>query len=325
MDPERVQFVRGVVKQRFNDLRSGNKIADPINVFVKREPLPMKKIEEERYRLISGVSLVDTLVDRILFGWLNRVSLSKLGQTPCMVGWSPVRGGWILLQQAFLGESVACLDKSAWDWTVQGFLIRIMKNIIQRLAFDAPDWWHKMVDLRFDLLFKAGLPTFSFSDGSMAAQLGDGIMKSGCLLTILLNSMAQVVLHIIAANRINLKGDRYLPKAMGDDTVQKWFPDFEEYVKQLETLGVKVKGVKKRAWIEFCGVCIANNTCIPSYWKKHLFNSQYIDLNLALPSYIAFYANEPEVRTYFQRLALRMAPNGYLSTDEAYSILNSSV
>lgn len=65
-DPERVSLVRLAVWDRFNNLVSGNLQCDPIKVFVKQEPHKRKKLDEGRLRLISSVSLIDTIIDRIL-------------------------------------------------------------------------------------------------------------------------------------------------------------------------------------------------------------------------------------------------------------------
>ena len=70
---------------------------DPIKVFVKQEPHKMSKIKQERYRLISGVSLVDTLVDRLLLQWLAQNVVEHVGETPSRIMISSIVGNFKLI------------------------------------------------------------------------------------------------------------------------------------------------------------------------------------------------------------------------------------
>lgn len=113
-DTFRVSALEFMVRERWNALGK----SDPLKVFVKQEPHKMAKIQEGRYRLISAVSLVDTMIDRILFRTMWAKALSKPLRTPSAVGWVPLSGGWRSIRQMLPGRTVA-IDKSAWDWTVQ--------------------------------------------------------------------------------------------------------------------------------------------------------------------------------------------------------------
>lgn len=62
-----------------------------------------------------------------------------------------------------------CVDKSAWDWTVQGWVVDAWKIALKRLCV-APE--------RFVALFESAV--FRFHDGTRVQQDGKGIMKSGC-------------------------------------------------------------------------------------------------------------------------------------------------
>lgn len=73
------------VTERIQSLLSGEMEADDIKVFVKQEPHSWEKISEGRFRLISAVSMVDTMVDRIVFGDLVDRVLATAGETPVMI------------------------------------------------------------------------------------------------------------------------------------------------------------------------------------------------------------------------------------------------
>lgn len=321
-DPTRVEYVRATVLERIEALRNDS-YADPLKVFIKKEPHKISKIQDGRLRLISAVSLVDALVDRILFGWLLRRALSTVGKTPCLLGWSPVRGGWRYIYQRFGDRPVACLDKSSWDWTVQKWLVQLWFKFVVGLAVNAPDWWLQLAAERFEHLFCTS--NFFFADGTIVKQKHPGIMKSGCLLTLILNSVGQSLLHYVAALRLNMSPTRHQPISVGDDTTQISFEQLQEYVREIEKLGAKVKGFKVRNWVEFCGFAFAGGTCIPAYWEKHLFKICYGNIEDKITSYQAIYANEPVMFKYMNGIAASIDPGLVLSGVEARAIMNGDL
>lgn len=318
---ERVAMVRAATWYRMQALLRGEAESDDINVFVKQEPHKLSKIAEERYRLISGVSLVDTMIDRVLFGWLNRVVLNNVCATPCFVGWSPIRGGWRYVYERFKGHKVACLDKSSWDWTVQEYLVDMWFDFICGLAAGHREWWLKLARSRFDRLFVD--PVYQFKDGTRVQQRYPGIMKSGCLLTLFLNSVGQSLVHYLANIRMGVSPYINQPICVGDDTVQRTPDDLEEYVRSIETTGAKVKGFKVRRWVEFCGFFYAKETCAPAYWQKHLYKLCYGDLSLKLEMYQVLYANEPVMFKLLHDLAVQVDPALAMTSLEAKFIFNT--
>lgn len=320
MDPDRLTYVRAVVRQRMLSLLE-NPVADPLNVFVKPEPHSAKKMEEGRYRLISAVSLVDTLVDRVLFGWLGRAALETVGRTPCLVGWSPISGGWRQLKALYRGR-VLCLDKSAWDWSVQSWMVDMWRSFVKQLAYGHSDWWGRMVDERFRLLFEDA--TFQFKDGTRVSQGSPGIMKSGCYLTIILNSVGQSFVHYLANMAIGKEPTQGQPHTIGDDTVQSATEDIDDYVRAIKDLGFRVKGARVRDNPEFAGFCFGS-TCWPAYWQKHLFSLTYVDdLEEVLRSYMPLYVNEPVMFNLLRRVAFELNPATVLTVGECREIMNGA-
>lgn len=320
LDPERVALVRQAVYNRYKQLINGEAVADPLNVFIKPEPHKERKLQQRRYRLISAVSLVDTMVDRVLFGWLQRKALAVVGSTPCLCGWTPLRGGWRYVAGRFVNETVACLDKSSWDWTVQAYMVDLWLEFIKSLAVAHSAWWSKAAEVRFRMLFEDAV--FQFKDGQRVRQMTRGIMKSGCLLTLILNSVGQSFLHYLAMIRLGENPMSKQPICVGDDTVQVSMPNLEEYVRLIEELGAKVKGFKVQNWVEFCGFAITPRTCVPAYWQKHLFKLQYGDLSDSLESYQIIYANEPLMFSLLTRLASIINPQLAVAPVEARLIMN---
>nr|QQO81419.1 RNA-dependent RNA polymerase [Soybean thrips sobemo-like virus 9] len=320
-DPERLQMVKWAVRHRMNQLLLDNYESDNINVFVKPEPHKNAKLETGRLRLISAVSLVDTMIDRVLFGWLQRKALTVVGRTPCLTGWTPLRGGWRYVYDRFKNKRVCCLDKSSWDWTVQGYMVDLWKEFIKELCVGAPPEWEVLMEARFKILFEEAV--FEFKDGSQVKQGTKGIMKSGCLLTLLMNSVGQSMLHYLASDRVGRNPMSCQPITIGDDTTQESFDELPEYVEQIARLGAKVKGFKVQNWVEFIGFAFAHDTCFPAYWQKHLFKLQYCDLSDSIMSYQVLYANEPVMFKLVQDLAVEVDTEQVVSERYAKRIFNN--
>lgn len=293
-------------------------VADPIFVFVKPEPHKVAKLEEGRLRLISAVSLVDTMVDRVLFGWLGKAILDNVGKTPVYVGWSPALGGWRTIAQLFSSE-VLCVDKSAWDWTVPDFLVDALLELVLSLQVDRPPWWESLVRARFRLLFEK--PVYRFQDGFEIAQANKGVMKSGCYLTIILNSFGQLLLHACVMLEMGLSPEYSLPIILGDDTAQELrnLP-LQEYIANIESYGFKVK-YEVRKDVEFAGFIYRADSCTPAYFKKHLYRMEFSE-NLAeyLESMQMLYAYHP-AGAFFRKVANKLAPQSSLSPGLARRLL----
>lgn len=265
---ERLCMVRAAVKDRFDQVCRGEAYADPLKVFIKQEPHKQSKIDSNRLRLIMSVSLVDALVDRVLFMRLMHRVVQRHPQTLVMIGWSPVQGGYRLLQHLFDMHTIS-IDKKAWDWSVPAWLLNAVKEVLYSLAPDAPEWWYTAVDTRFRCLFEKA--KFGFQDGQVVEQMAPGIMKSGCYLTIFINSVGQLILHEMARVAIHLEPSDVEPiVVLGDDSLQRWFPEYELYVDYLSHLGFSLEVEKHAKVSEFAGFRFEANYT-PAYRQKHLF------------------------------------------------------
>jgi hypothetical protein len=295
--------------------------ADNISVFIKPEPHKQMKLDEGRLRLISAVSFVDTMVDRVLFGWLAKRVLTTVGSTPVMVGWVPLFGQWRAFRERF-SDKILCVDKSSWDWTVQAWMIDAFRLLIRRLAIGADPWWVRAFEKRFDLLFRDA--RFQFRDGTVVQQGEAGVMKSGCFLTIILNSLGQLLLHSVAILEMGVP-DPGMPFAMGDDTVQELGDiDVEWYTQTLRLLGANPKFEVLRD-VEFAGFFMSRDTCVPVYRAKHLFRLEYAAyLGEFCRSMQMLYANDEQAYNLFAKVALNLAPDYYLPRPVAMKLLNGA-
>lgn len=303
--PERVAMLKELVRRRLLTPEE----PDPILVFVKPEPHKKAKIAEGRLRLISAVGLVDTMADRVMLRWLQKAALETVGRTPAMIGWSPYCGGYRYLTQKFAYRKSLAADKSSWDWTVKGWLLVLVKKLIKRMAVAAPDWWEEWLDRRWEALFRDAV--FGFRTGERIQQDGWGVMKSGCYLTLFLNSVCQAALHSIACRKLQIEPEWDYFHAMGDDTLQAVVEPLEEYLQVLRDLGAVIKAWEVKDEVEFCGHVMHRLNVVPSYATKHVFsvlNCQPSTLPEVLRAYQAAYTCEPTMWDWLTRCLLKVAP-----------------
>lgn len=297
-DQERVAFLYHLVAERLEALRKGDFVADAINLFVKQEPHKQSKLKDGRYRLISAVSLVDTMVDRILFGHLKQEAWEE---SPILIGWTPRQGGFRWLWEKLAGADRLEIDKRAWDWSLQPWIYEAALEVINQLSLNATEEWRWLVAARFEMLFERA--RFEFG-GVRVEQAEPGIMKSGCFLTIFVNSLAQLLLHNVAVRRVALQRVIEQPYCMGDDTIQRCWADRAQvdlYVRELNRLGCEVGDcelIPKGAAFTFCGFTVSKDQVVPAYRAKHCYVLKHLDDEVAvetLDSYQQDYVFEPHM------------------------------
>nr|UGO57602.1 MAG: hypothetical protein 1 [Riboviria sp.] len=300
---ERFTLVWNVVRDRISNLMEET-TADPLYAFIKPEPHKVEKILEGRLRLIAGVSGIDSFVDRILFRELVKSMTNRLGRTPIAVGWTPVTGAQAFYSYLGHHDKWLSMDKSHWDWSVHPWLLDAVKRVLKNFVPMRPRWWSILVDRRFEALFNE--PVWEFQDGTQIRQREPGIMKSGCYLTIWINSISQLIIHnyITVINNI----PPYPIWALGDDTIQH-LPDeyVSDYKDALVDLGYKVKCVES-AIPEFCGFHILRYAHVPAYNHKHSFLLRHLTWNKedaisTLRSYQLLYCNEKPILAKIRELA----------------------
>jgi hypothetical protein len=287
------------VEERLERLKS-LPVADDINLFVKDELHKKRKVEDGAFRLISSVSITDSMVDRVLFGefFENCYSFEGFSTTPNKAGWTPYLGGYKWLARRYRRGKTLFADKKSWDWTMQGWTAYCIMEVMVRLCGLTPvrrnQIRNRLLALFCDAMFNVG-------GWLRFRQCLAGLMKSGCLGTIVWNGMAQVMLHCLAEiRRIGVVTD--LPDTIGDDTLQKAMEALDEYIRCLNEAGCiardyHVADLSEGGKLDFAGHFFDHVESIPAYGPKHmgcLYEGSEFRLE-QLESYLRLYTFDPQI------------------------------
>lgn len=249
------------------------KLADPVRIFVKDEPHSLEKIETGRLRLVSSVSIVDEIIERLLCSEQNEREIENWENCPSKPGMGlstdPQQVAVYNYVKPWLtGAKVS--DISGWDWSFKGwcfdfdYLCRI-KLCQPNARHEDPDsnysLWMKLLHTRFEAL---KWTMFVTSHGKMFIQTKPGIMLSGSYLTASTNSRARIgVAHLLGATNA---------MAMGDDCLELTVLSAQGMIQSYSEYGFKVTDVDEcEHTFEFCSHRFFPNYAKPLNLWKGLF------------------------------------------------------
>lgn len=302
------QQIRDEVVYRFNKLLSVDPDAlylmsaeervyrgfcDPVRVFIKNEPHKLRKIKAKKPRLISSVSLVDQIIDRLLNRHINTNEISQWRDIPSKPGMGfnresveSIRGS-----KAKINRPVNA-DFGTFDWTQQEH--DLTQECKFRVRFHTTDLtgstYERIMRNRFDCIMTS---LFMTSDGLLIAQRCKGIQKSGLYTTSSGNSRMRTRQAIIAGCE--------QPMAAGDDCIE----DFVETSKERYTrMGYDVRLYEECPEdFEFCSHnYAADGKCYSLNHVKELMNMLHrkdlttlMDKRLALIQFEDDLGDSPEM------------------------------
>jgi len=218
---------------------------DPVRVFVKNEPHPEIKIKQGRLRLISSVSLVDQLVERVLMTQQNKAEIENWHKIPSKPGLGldddGLRRIWEYVKP-WTGVKFEA-DISGWDFGLQLWEMLWEADVRAELAGMVGTIYHKALRSR---VWCEANTLFMLSNGSLIAQTKPGKRCSGSYNTSAGNSRCRVGLgYIVGSTQI---------MAMGDDSVEEGVAGARE---QYEAMGHIVKlFAESKDGFEFCSTRI---------------------------------------------------------------------
>lgn len=245
-------------------------VRDPIKLFIKDEPHKEAKVKAGRFRLISSVSVVDSVVERVLFSKQNKMEIKAHRKLPFKPGMGLSDQGMQDLYgyfQKIMDEGPTCSsDISGWDWTVPGWLMDMARDF--RLACGSSSGaWARMVS---QFYYGQSRCVFVDSDGFMFAQRVPGIQKSGSYLTSSDNSHMRYMLAYIVEAKAGPVVGRYRGCQMGDDALERYTPGMEEVYKGY---GFQTRGTTRmERKISFCSTLFDGTwKGEPENWHRTLF------------------------------------------------------
>jgi hypothetical protein len=229
-------------------------VVDPIKLFIKNEPHKEKKFRDKKFRLISNVSLVDQLVDRIVYSYQNMNEIDTYEDHPSKPGMGLHDEGLSVIWDSV--QSADCrlseLDVSSWDWTVNGFEYYFDALLRIRL-YDLceSDWLSRVILNRH---YCASLGVFLDSGGVLYAQVVPGVMKSGWYNTGSSNSHISCFMAYQSGSNWCI--------CMGDDVLKEYTEHTPEFY---ESMGHIVKMHKEvdSSEFEFCSTLFKNGVGYP--------------------------------------------------------------
>lgn len=260
------------------ELIDGN-FCDPIAAFIKNELHPIKKCKSGKFRLIFQTSIIDLLIEDVLFKIANKRHIKDWESVPSLPGIGFHDDGYNRARNIFKAISeIASSDVSGMDWTVK---------------FEhAVEYWHMMcstyqisVDsilarMMYNRIYCFMSSLIVFPNGDSYEQLKPAIVKSGGKLTSSMDSFVRWLWFIMAGwlmcKEKDIDFSSWLSKhmheahAMGDDCIERYFHGFEEHY---ISLGVTMKNYERVNFEEsfdFCGHVFSNDNIKLVRWTKSL-------------------------------------------------------
>lgn len=231
-------------------------LCDPLTAFIKNELHNEKKVEEGRLRMIMTLSIIDQIVERLLFGPQNRCEIAYHNDIPSKPGMGLHDEGIVALQGTFsemqakadeAGHSMYEADVSCFDWSVQPWMLRADAGVRCKAAgCRAGTVYADLVMKRCEILSKSIVVT---SGGHVFEQVIPGVQKSGSYTTSSTNSRVRVLTGILAGAEDII--------AMGDDSVETT-ADAKRAEERYYDMGFKLKFFKEVQFrdpgdtLEFC-------------------------------------------------------------------------
>lgn len=250
------------------------------------------------------MSLIDQVVERILFGYQNNLEISSWRTCPSKPGMGlslveQAQSIWNDLSYKHTQRGACEADISGFDWSVQPW--ELEADVEMRIALGSfPPLLANAARARFHCLANS---VFQLSNGTLIAQGLPGLMKSGSYCTSSSNSRIRCLMA-------ELIGAPWCI-AMGDDSVEGYvFGAREKY----EALGhtckdyvpCEVDSSGRLRSVNFCSHYISRDTCFLTSWERTMVkflsspNPQFEDLQTELHNSPVW----PRIVKYLRRVGL---------------------
>jgi hypothetical protein len=228
--------------------------------FLKGEPNKLKKLTLGRPRGLAGMPVHKLVKHASVFSNMATAFVENWRDMPVKYGYSPGNPGDIANLKKTLPGKVWSSDKEVWDFNAKEWHFKVFIRVVQLLAvcpegMDAADFDHYVnveIPNTIGEIYKDC--KYRCSDGSVYKMEANGIMKSGWFLTIVGNSVMQLVHNNMILMKLGYDDDYILSKRIvvgGDDVEQEpACDDIETYIAMSKDLGI-VMEIEEREGLEF--------------------------------------------------------------------------
>ncbi len=207
-------------------------ISDPLKLIIKKEPTSGKKIRASKWRFILAMSLVDQLVERILFRQQNNAEIEAWADISSKPGMGESDEDTQLLADFVQHNGLnVTTDASGWDNSVPADLLVEEAERRIKCCPSAPSWWCAAVR---NVMFLSTVKITLLSDGTLWARVIPGAMASGRYVT----SSSNSAIRAMVDRYVDATKDTTRPASMcmGDDAASRVDGTKEDYVTRVKTL-----------------------------------------------------------------------------------------
>lgn len=253
--------------------------ADPVKLFVKKEPHSAKKVASGMSRIIASVSIAYQKHVKLISMRQNKMEIIEWKTCPSKPGMGLHDEGLGALAGTALNMlekgKILATDVSTWDWTVQDWELGM--DAERRIKLAGIDDTHAVAKLLRAHAHIVANSVFVDADGNMFAQIIPGGQLSGDYNTSATNSAMRVMATMVARHRVDpLITQNHLKDldicSMGDDTLELDYPGVPGV---LEEIGHIVKDSNLHATLaglDFCSqTFLEDGTAAPSDPYKTFF------------------------------------------------------
>lgn len=224
-----------MVKNRINELltQDSRYACDPFRLFVKREAHKASKAVEKRWRLIFGVSMIDQVVDRMLYTRVCEASIANCHKNPSKPGFNFKGGGVQDLVTRYDNGSQKwrSFDARSFDWSVPGWGLAAVRDLNESLCITLDEELRSLwVALSRARLAAVTYGTIVFSNGVVLKKTFPCMQASGKFTTIDDNCKLVVLYRVLYNLAHGFPNSKDMIIAMGDDTVQDGIEDGEDFI-----------------------------------------------------------------------------------------------
>jgi len=293
-----------------------------LKYFLKGEPAKEKKLKSNMPRGVAGHPLHNTVANAAVFGNFRDSVMKNWRKSPVKYPFSPLVPGHIKhLKECLPGKTYGS-DKPNWDFSCFVEFYYISCDVIQELAVQPSDMSDEDFQKYKDDVFTSICVTcensrFRCTNGSVYKSEFDGIMKSGSLMTIDINSLSQLIFDVAVKIMMGLSDDEIIamPIVVGGDDVLQSFPDgfsTETYLQKASVLGFDMPEFEVTASFENCEFFSNRFNYVDGVWTfnperftKHVENLKTVKLEhlaSALSSHMMNHCWNKRRYNYFDKM-----------------------